>query len=76
VPQFLRPTPPTGASSNLNISAFRAVFWEDGTGLHHGRLRRSTSRGPWNPGSLGAGNQTADDGLGLSTDGAAAGRPG
>jgi len=59
VPQFLEATPPNGSSSNLNISAFRAIYMEDVYADCNNGCNVDFSPGPWNTGSLGSDNQNA-----------------
>jgi hypothetical protein len=59
VPQFAQAVPPNGSSSNLNISAFRAIFIEDVYAGCSNGCSVDFSPGPWNTGSLGSSNQNA-----------------
>lgn len=59
VPQFLQSTPPNGSSSNLNISAFRAIYIEDVYAGCSNSCGVDFAPGPWNTGPLGSSNQNA-----------------
>ena len=59
VPQFVQSIPPTGASGNLNIAAFRAIFMEDVYAGCSNSCSVDFSPGPWNSGALGSSNQNA-----------------
>lgn len=60
VPEFLQSQPPNGSSSNLNISAFRAIYMQDVyAGCTSNGCSVDFSPGPWNTGSLGSSNQDA-----------------
>jgi Flp pilus assembly protein TadG len=59
VPQFAQEVPPNGSSSNLNISAFRAIFLEDVYAGCSSGCSVNFSPGPWNTASLGSDNENA-----------------
>lgn len=60
VPQFLQSQPPNGSSSDLNISAFRAIFMQNVyAGCTGNGCSVDFAPGPWNTGPLGSSNQNA-----------------
>jgi hypothetical protein len=57
VPQFAQAIPPSGSSSNLNISKFRAIYMWD---LYYNNGSSDFAPGPWNTGAQGQSNDKAE----------------